>query len=104
MTSPRPPRRRARKDISIVMATRKWRENPGFVETAVALGHCTSCEETTCGKIIGVGLTRSESVQDVLDNQTGNWYEGIGQPRNDGWRCVEHSYAAPMVPTSPPAA
>lgn len=105
MASPQRSRRRARKDISIVLDTAKWKENIGFVEAAVALGHFISCEEGNCGRVIGVGISHTQAVQDVLDNRTGNWYEGVGQPRNDGWRCVEHSYTNTHgpVPTTPPA-
>lgn len=69
------------KDISIVLDTAKWRENPGFVETAVQLDHFVECN--TCHRVIGVGFSHIEAVDDVTENQT-------GKNTRDGWKCMEH--------------
>lgn len=87
MATPQRARRRSnRKDISIVERTRKWDENPGFIEAAVALGHYVSCG--ACGKVIGIGINLACAESDVHQNQTGTYIPGDGT-----WRCNDDSPA-----------
>jgi hypothetical protein len=77
-------------DVSIVLGTPKWRENPVFVETAVALEAFISCEQSVpveCARVIGVGVSRDQAIDDIHENKTGTFIEG------QGWRCVEHTPA-----------
>lgn len=80
-------RRRGKKDVSIVLDTRKWRESPAFVEAAVHLEQFISCEDAACGKVIGVGVNRDEAIDDVHENKTGDFIDGLG------WRCKGHAPA-----------
>lgn len=77
-------RQERRRDVSVVMSTPAWRENPGFVHAALATNSFVSCGAQNCGKVIGVGVNMSEAEKDAQDNNT-------GIRTDDGWRCEEHA-------------
>lgn len=86
MTTAAPTRRtRIRnRDASIVLSTPKWRDNPEFVNTAIALNTFVSCGAANCGKVIGIGVSQIDSERDARDNNTGILTDA-------GWRCEDHT-------------
>lgn len=79
------------RDISLLLATPKHRDNPDFLMAADALGRVITC--FSCGRVIGAGRDNERAEGDVIENGTGLFMKG-------NWFCSEHapSDGHPPVP------